>query len=363
MKTRIEKLYMYMEQEAIDVLLITLPKNVYYFTGFLTEPHERFMGLVLVRGEDPFLFLPLLDREKAQAVSSVTKIYSHSDSENAYDVLQHYLPSSISRLGLEKNHLTVKNYEALIESIPANQIIDIEELIRDMRLTKGPDEIATIKRAIWIMEESLRCTLPKITLGLTEMDIVAELEFQMKKLGAQGPSFSTIILAGERAGLPHGEPGKRKIKTGEVLLIDAGVFVDGYASDLTRTFAIGELNDGLKDIYDTVLQANLRAIEAVRPHASIASVDLAARAVIEKRGYGEYFINRVGHGIGLEIHEFPSIHSKASGELREGMVFTIEPGIYNPRVGGVRIEDDVLVTKDGVEVLTTFPKEILTIEV
>ncbi len=362
MKARIEKLHAYMEQEAIEVLLITHPKNVYYFTGFLTEPHERFMALVLIRGEDPFLFVPLLDSEKARAASSINRIYAHSDSENAYEVLQRLLPSSVTRLGLEKSHLTAKSYEAVAEAVPANDILDIEDLLRDMRVTKSPDEIASIKRAIWVMEESLRRTLPAIAVGLTELDIVAELEFQMRKLGSQGPSFSTIVLAGEKAGHPHGEPGDRKIQAGEFLLIDAGVYVDGYVSDLTRTFAIGEVNEELKDIYDTVLQANLRGIEAVRPHAPIASVDIAARAVIENRGYGEYFVNRVGHGIGLEIHEYPSVHNKAPGELREGMVFTIEPGIYNPRVAGVRIEDNVLVTKDGVEVLTTFPKELQIIE-
>lgn len=350
-----------MEKEAIDAVLITLPKNVYYFSGFLTEPHERFMGLVLIRGEEPFLFLPLLDSEKAQAVSSVTKIYSHRDSENPYEVLQRYLPASISRLGLEKGHLTATSYEAILATVPVKEILDIETQLRDMRMTKSPDEIATIKQAIWVVEESLRRTLPKITVGITELDVVAELEFQTKKLGAQGPSFSTIVLGGQRTGLPHGDPTERPIQGGELLLIDAGVFVSGYVSDLTRTFAVGKINHVLEDMYDTVLQANLQAIETVRPHTPIASVDLAARDIIENKGYGEYFINRVGHGIGLEIHEYPSVHSKAQGVLQEGMVFTIEPGIYNPCIGGVRIEDDVLVTENGVEVLTTFPKELLTL--
>ncbi|ERM15985.1 M24 family metallopeptidase [Brevibacillus laterosporus] len=362
MKSRTEHLYLYMEKEAIDVLLITLPKNVYYFTGFLTEPHERFMALVLIKDEDPFLFLPLIDSEKAQAVSSVTRIYSHRDSENPYEILQRYLPTSIMRLGLEKSHLSAVSYEAIRATIHATETLDIEILLRDMRMTKSPDEIATIKQAIWVIEESLRRTLPKISVGSTELDIVAELEFQTKKLGAQGPSFSTIVLGGQRTGLPHGEPTKRAIQEGELLLIDAGVFVGGYVSDLTRTFAVGKINHVLTDMYDTVLRANLRAIETVRPSVPIANVDLAAREIIENKGYGEYFINRVGHGIGLEIHEYPSVHSNAQGTLQEGMVFTIEPGIYNPRLGGVRIEDDVLVTASGAEVLTTFPKELITLE-
>ncbi|MDP5276498.1 M24 family metallopeptidase [Chengkuizengella axinellae] len=363
MNNRIEKLYDYMDQNSVDVLLITQPQNVYYFTGFLTDPHERFMGFVLVKGEDPFLFVPLLDAENAESVSSVGKIYSHDDAENAYEVLQRYLPSSIQCFGLEKNHLTVKNYESILAVAGADEIHEIDELLQDMRISKSQGEITKIKKAIDITEEALRLTLPKIKLNITEMEIVAELEYQIKKLGAEGPSFSSLVLAGEKAGHPHGNPGDRKIKTGEFLLIDFGVVLDGYVSDLTRTFAIGEVNDQLKDIYDTVLQANLQAIEVVKPGTSIANVDLTARAVIENKGYGQYFINRVGHGFGMEIHEHPSVHSKASGLLREGMTFTIEPGIYNPKLAGVRIEDNVVVTKDGVDVLSTFPKELQMLDV
>ncbi|NBI27786.1 M24 family metallopeptidase [Chengkuizengella marina] len=363
MDIRIKKLVDYMELQSIDVLLITQPKNVYYFTGFLTDPHERFMGLVLVKGKDPFLFLPLLDAENAETISSVKKIYSHDDAENAYEVLQRYLPSNISTLGLEKNHLTVKSYEAVVDIANASEIHEIDELIQEMRLSKSQEEISKIKKAIEITEEALRLTLPKIKLNITEMEVVAELEYQIKKLGAQGPSFSSIVLAGEKAGHPHGHPGNRKIKTGEFLLIDFGVILDGYVSDLTRTFAIGQINDQLKDIYDAVLQANLQAITSVKPDKPIANVDISAREVIKSRGYGQYFINRVGHGFGMEIHEHPSVHSKAEGLLREGMTFTIEPGIYNPKLAGVRIEDNVVVTKDGVNVLSSFPKELQSLEV
>ncbi|MFI8713412.1 M24 family metallopeptidase [Brevibacillus brevis] len=358
MQERLEKLHAYMESRKLDALLITHPKNVYYFTGFLTEPHERFMGLVLVRGESPFLFVPLLDADKAREACPAIMIYTHDDSQDALSVLGHLLPTSLSHIGVEKNHLTAKTYEALVSIVNATEAVDVGDLLCSIRVAKDASEIATIKRAIWVMEESLRRTLPLISKGMTELDVVAELEYQMKKLKAQGPSFSTIVLAGEKAALPHGDPGDRVIQAGEVLLIDAGVYVDGYVSDLTRTFAVGQLGAELLDMYDTVLQANRAGIQAVRPGAPIADVDLAARAVIADRGYGEFFINRVGHGIGLELHEAPYVHSQAAGELIPGMVFTIEPGIYNTRIGGIRIEDNVLVTKEGVEVLTSFPKEL-----
>ncbi|MGD8191487.1 M24 family metallopeptidase [Brevibacillus ginsengisoli] len=362
MLDRRKRLNTYMESKGLDAVLITHPKNVYYLTGFYTDPHERFMALVLVKGEEPFLFIPQLDRDKAVESSQVTQIHTYGDEEDSYEVLKGLMPTTIQQIGLELGHVTARSYRAIVAALDAKSVVDVEEPIRHMRQVKNEDELTSIRRAIWVMEEALRLTLPKVKKGITERDIVAELEYQTKKLGADGPSFSTIVLSGKKAGMPHGQSGDHVIQNGEVLLIDAGVFVNGYASDLTRTFAVGQLNDVLTDMYNTVLEANLRGIEAVRPHALISQVDRAARSVIEMKGYGDYFINRVGHGIGLEIHEYPSVHGRAPGELVEGMVFTIEPGIYNTQIGGVRIEDDVLVTQEGVEVLTTFPKELITLE-
>ncbi|WP_442602201.1 M24 family metallopeptidase [Paenibacillus sp. KN14-4R] len=361
MNSRIQNLYNFMERQSLDVLLVTMPKHVYYLTGFFTDPHERFLGLILVKGQDPFLLVPALDLEKAQQVSSVSTIYAHTDTQNPYAVLKGYLPSSIANFGVEKSHLTVANYEALNTHVGAKAWVDIEQPLREMRVIKTPEEIVTMKHAIRVVEDVLRAGVAKVRVGATEIEIVAELEYQMRKLGAQGPSFSTMVLAGEKSGLPHGEPGTRKIQDGELLLMDLGVFVDGYASDITRTFAVGDLSAKNKEMYDIVLQANLRGIEAVRPNVTFASIDYAARKSIIDRGYGDYFITRLGHGLGLEIHEYPSMHGENQDKAREGMVFTIEPGLYIPSVGGVRIEDDVLVTADGVEVLTSFPKELMVI--
>jgi Xaa-Pro dipeptidase len=161
--------------------------------------------------------------------------------------------------------------------------------------------------------------------------------------------------------MPHGATGTRKVGRGELLLLDLGVYASGYMSDITRTFAVGEISDSLKSVYDTVLQANLRGIEAVRPGVRMSDVDQAARRYIVDQGYGAYFTHRLGHGLGLEIHEYPSVHGRNPDLLREGMVMTIEPGIYLTGLGGVRIEDDIVVTSTGVEVLTTFPKELTVI--
>ncbi len=359
--SRISQLYAYMEANQLDAIFVTLPKHVYYVTDFNSDPHERFMGLVLVRGEEPVLIVPALDKEAAQAATGMDKILTHTDTQNPYEILKNTLPASLRRIGVEKSHVTLNRFEAMKEVLPQAEYIDIDALLKEMRLQKSPDEITRIKRAIQVVEDVLRAGLQKVRVGVSEAEIVAELEYQMKKLGAEGPSFSTMVLAGEKSALPHGKPGERTIQAGELLLFDLGVAVDGYVSDITRTFAVGEISDKLKEIYETVLAGNMAAIEAVRPQVTLASIDRAAREVIAARGYGEYFIHRLGHGMGMDVHEYPSVHGENQDLLRAGMVFTIEPGVYIPGLGGVRIEDDVLVTESGVEVLTTFPKQLTVI--
>ncbi|WP_019119978.1 M24 family metallopeptidase [Brevibacillus massiliensis] len=358
---RILTLQSWMEQNGLDAAVVTDPRHVYYLTGFLTDPHERFLGLVIPGEGEPVLIVPALEREAAAAVSSVQKIMTHTDTQDPYAVLKQALPDRLKRLGVEKNQLTVKRFEAIAAAVGADAYIDVEAPLQAMRLKKSPDEVQRIKRAIEVIEEVLRRGLQKVKAGVSELEIVAELEYQMKMLGADGPSFITTVLAGEKAALPHGNPGERKIRQGELLLFDLGVYVDGYASDISRTFAVGDVDDRQKAIYDAVLAANLAAIEATRPGVTLASLDQAARDVITERGYGEYFIHRLGHGLGIDVHEYPSVHGENQELTSAGMVFTIEPGIYLPGVGGVRIEDDVLVTDEGVEVLTRFPKELTVI--
>lgn len=360
MNDRIRKLNEYMEQQDLDAILITFPKHVHYLTGYMSDPHERFLGLIMPKQEEPFLFVPALDEEAASKASQLRRIYTHTDTDNPYQVLKGYLPSSVKRIGIEKSHMTLQRYEALSETIAAEKFFDVESPFREMRAVKSEAEIASIRKTANIVEEVLKQSLQHVKAGVTEMEIAAEIEYCMKKAGVS-PSFTTTILSGEKSAMPHGETGDRKIKNGELLLFDMGVASDGYMSDITRTFAVGHIDDKLKDVYETVLQANLQSIAAIRPNAVIADLDRIARDHIASKGYGPYFTHRLGHGLGIEIHEYPSIHGNNRDVLREGMVFTIEPGIYLPGTGGVRIEDDVLVTADGVEVLTRFPKELTII--
>ena len=358
---RIANLRAFVQQQQLDAALITTPKHVYYLTGFYSDPHERFMGLVIPAEGEPTLIVPALDREAAAAVSHVKQIDTHTDVQDPYEVLKRALPAEVKQFGLEKGHMTVARFEAVSEAVGASRYVDVDQPLREMRLIKSEDEIARMKHAIRLVEDALREALKKVKPGVAEKEIVAELEFQMKRLGADGPSFDTMVLAGEKSALPHGNPGDRQIGEGELLLFDIGVEADGYVSDITRTFAVGQINEQLKDIYETVLEANKAAIAAVRPGVTFAHLDKTARDVIAAKGYGEYFVHRLGHGLGMEVHEYPSIHSENQDVLRPGMVFTIEPGVYVPGVGGVRIEDNVLVTEDGVEVLTSFPKELTVI--
>lgn len=350
-----------MEQEGHDVLLITDPKHVYYLTGFACDPHERFLGLVIRQDADPTLIVPALDADKAAFASSVKNIVTHTDTDNPYDVLKPCLPARLNQLAFEKNHISVAQFEALALALDAKHYADAGPILQDLRVIKSPEEVERLLEAIRVIEAVLTEGVSRVRPGITELDVVAELEYLMKKKGAERPSFDTMVLAGERAALPHGVPGNRAIREGELLLFDLGVYVNGYASDITRTFAVGEVNEESRRIYDTVLAANEAAIAAVKPSVTFGSLDRTARQAIEERGYGPYFTHRLGHGLGLDVHEYPSVHGRNEDVLKPGMVFTIEPGVYVPNVAGVRIEDDVIVTEDGVRVLTSYPKELRVI--
>ncbi|HWO55568.1 MAG TPA: Xaa-Pro peptidase family protein [Paenibacillus cookii] len=362
MSSRIEQLEQSMNEKGWDSLLVTDPKHVYYLTGFASDPHERFLGLLLVRGEEPTLIVPALDAEAANAASTVKNIVTHSDTDNPYALLQRLFKGSIGTLGIEKEQLTVARYEELSAAVSAKQYADIGPLLRSMRVNKSPEEIKRMKHAMELIEEVLRQGLKSVKTGVTEIEIVAELEYLMKKLGAQGPSFETMVLSGPKTALPHGTPGDRKIQHGDLLMFDMGVYADGYASDITRTFAVGDISPELKKIYNAVLEANLQGIQAIKPGVTLASVDKAARDAIENAGYGPYFLHRLGHGLGMDVHEYPSVHGNNADLVQPGMVFTVEPGVYVAGLGGVRIEDDIFVTDNGVEVLTSYPKELTILE-
>ncbi len=359
--TRLNKLKTYLKEEKIDLAMITYPPNVFYYTGFNTDPHERFLSLMIDTKEDKeYFFVPELDAEIAKQDSIIQNIIPISDAVNPFDLVKKEINGPIKSLAIEKNAVTVARLEGLNEIFKTPSLFDIQAQIDAQRMKKSANEIKKSQTAIKIIEEVLEAGLKKIKVGMTEAEVTAELEFLMRKFGADGPSFTTIVLSGPKSALPHGSPDERKIEAGDFLLIDMGVIKDGYVSDITRTFVLGEASEKQKEIYDIVLKSNQAGIRAVKVGAQMKEFDLAARQVIHEAGYGDYFHNRVGHGLGIEVHEAPSVHAENQDHAETGLLFTIEPGIYIPGFGGVRIEDNVYINEQGdVQVLTTFPKDQL----
>ncbi|WP_411842804.1 M24 family metallopeptidase [Salinicoccus sp. HZC-1] len=362
---RMQTLRTQLTTSSIDTALIVDPTNIYYLTGFYAEPHERFMALVLdVKDHNTLLFIPALDETAAKASAHVGTIHPISDEDDPFDILNDNLPQGIGMMGIEMDHLSVARYHNLRRIMPTTQYEDVRPLIDQQRIIKTSDEIDQLKDAVNIIEQVLEEGTAGIHQGMTESGLVAELEYLMKKHGALGPSFSTMVLSGAKSALPHGIPGDKVLREEDFLLIDFGVITkERYCSDITRTFIIGRASEKQKEIYDIVKASTRAGVDAVEAGAPLKNFDIAARKVIEDHGYGQYFNNRIGHGLGMEVHEAPSIHMENEAIAQKGMVFTIEPGIYIPGYGGVRIEEEVHIDENGkVELLTSFPRDLKVLE-
>ncbi|MBB3108321.1 Xaa-Pro dipeptidase [Paenibacillus phyllosphaerae] len=359
-RTRREQLLTAFTEQGIGAGLITSPTNVAYLTGFMCNPHERFMGLLLnADSKEAVLFVPLLDQDAAVEAGFEGEIVPISDTQDAYAILGGRLSASLGTFGVEKHALSMIQGETLGLLLPNTDFEDLETAILGLRLYKSDEEIVKVRHAIDIIERVVDYAAVHAKVGMSEIDLTAELEYQMRKLGADRPAFESIVLTGTRSALPHGKPGAAKLTHGDYLLIDIGVQADGYCSDITRTFVIGEATKEQERIYETVLAANMAGIAQAEAGVTLASLDAAAREVIVEAGYGSYFTHRVGHGFGMDVHESPSLHGNNQELVRNGLLFTIEPGIYVPEIGGVRIEDDVYIRSDGkAEVLTSYPKTL-----
>ncbi|GIM44691.1 Xaa-Pro dipeptidase [Collibacillus ludicampi] len=357
---RRNRLQDWMKREGLDLAIVTHPANVFYLTGFYCNPHERFLGIVVPAKGESTLIVPALEKEAATAKSQMN-VDSHSDTEMAADVLHTVIERTYANpqtVGIEKASMSVARYEEISARV-GGSYQDIEPALLQMRQCKDETEVSIMRKAAKLADLAVEAAVSAIEVGKTEVEIVQAIEAAIKAHGGERAAFETIVLSGEKSALPHGVPGTRKIASGDIVLVDLGVVVEGYCSDITRTFVVGEASPEQRAIYDTVLQANEAAIAAVKPGIAASEIDRAARDVIARSGYAEYFIHRVGHGLGIDVHEFPSLHGANTTPLVTGMTFTIEPGIYLPGTGGVRIEDDVLVVDGGVEVLTKFPKELM----
>ncbi|WP_075982558.1 M24 family metallopeptidase [Bacillus massilinigeriensis] len=365
MKLQLQNISEWMKKKDIDVCFVTSPENVFYLSGFLSDPHERLLALAVFKDKEPFLVVPSMEKEEARNSGWDYEIIGYNDIENPWDMINQSINKrgqSIQKAAIEKQHLNVERYEELLHLFMNATFVSAEEELQKLRMVKNEKELSTIKEACALADYAVEVGCQELAEGKTELEIIAAIEFALKKKGVTQMSFATMVLTGANAASPHGTPGLTKIKKGDLVLFDLGVVVDGYCSDITRTVAFGDISEKQKEIYDTVLKAQLAAIEAAKPGITCSAVDLTARKLIADAGYGEYFPHRLGHGLGISIHEYPSVTETNPLLLEKGMVFTIEPGIYVPTVAGVRIEDDVYVTENGVEVLTKFPKELQIIK-
>ncbi len=344
-----------------DAIALVPGANQKYFTGFDFHTSERPTIALWVDGDLSFI-IPRLEVPQLNARHDVeVRTFIWTDEEGYEGAFR----QAVETLGLQGKTIgvddrTMRLFEwagfAQADAGIRSHPVGLDLLL--IRSQKDSAEIAAMRQAITISEQALNNILPRIQPGMTERDIASMLDNELLALGTQGFAFRALVQTGPNSALPHGGTTDRQLQEGEFLLIDYGGMYQQYPADITRTFCVGQPSAEMQKIYDTVLAANQAAIRAAGPGVTCGAVDKAARDVITAAGYGEYFIHRTGHGLGLEVHELPQMAGGVEQPLLPGMVFTVEPGIYIPGVGGVRIEDNVAITQDGVEVLTSFPYQL-----
>lgn len=359
---KVKELRSWMEKNGVDLAYISDPSHIGYFSGFESNPMERILALFIPLEKDPFLFAPGLEVEDAKASTWEYDVIGYLDSEDPWKIIVEEIKKRYGapkKLALEKGQLVLDRYQKLVDAFGGTDFsADLTPMIQQLQLYKTEEECQRLIEAGSTADLAFEIGFKLVKPGITEEEIVAEIEYELKKQGIKQMSFPTEVLAGPNAASPHGSPGKNTVKENELVLFDLGTIVNGYCSDATRTVACGKPTDHRKKIFDIVYESQMKAQAAIKPGITAAELDKIARDVIEGYGYGEYFNHRLGHGIGTTIHEFPSIVEGNDMVIKEGMCFSIEPGIYLPNDVGVRIEDCVYVTKDGCIPFTKTPKEL-----
>lgn len=358
----IKALQQWLIDHNVDVAYISDFKDVQYFTTFGSDPIERVLGLFVFADSEPFLFTPALEVKAAEKTAWNYPVYGYLDHEDAFSIIAKHIKDRIKtpkRFAVVKNNLPLIRFEAIKQQFPnADFSTDLTSFIQHEKLFKTDEEIALLKKAGDFADKCFEIGFNALSTSKTEQDIVAIIEYEMKKQGIMHMSFDTIVQTGKNAADPHGAAKPDKIVPNALTLFDLGVDYHGYMSDASRTVAFGQIDAKQKEIYDVCLEAQLTAQNAAKPGMLASELDHIARNVIEKAGFGQYFIHRLGHGLGQSDHEFPSIMAGNDMELQPGMCFSIEPGIYIPNFAGVRIEDCVYVTNDGVKPFTHTDKAL-----
>jgi Xaa-Pro aminopeptidase len=354
----IKALFCEVDSAAFDAAIITSPENRYYLSGFNSH-----MGYIFAARGNIYNLVDFRYYEAAAKNANVCEVILMDNLENT---LQNLIRKHNIKGVLIEKELKVSQKERLEEifsSLNVKSLCDgkLDSILQNMRAIKSYDEIERIKSSQKLTEDAFKHVLNNISAGMTEKQIALDLEFFMKRNGAKSVAFDLIVVSGENTSLPHGEPGDKKIQSGELLTMDIGANLDGYNSDMTRTVAVRSVSDKQRRVYEIVLQAQLEGIKSIKAGIKAGDADDAARSVIAKEGYGACFGHSTGHGVGLCIHENPRLAQGNQTVLESGMVITVEPGIYLKGEFGVRIEDMVLVTESGCENLTNITKDLLII--
>jgi Xaa-Pro aminopeptidase len=351
---RRRKLVRELKQRNLECLLVTRPANWYYLSGFTGDS-----GVLVVASNTTTLITD--GRFTTQARQESPGIHLELQKGSLYTSVGEFLKQrSIRRVGCDPEQWTVAQWKTLQKSSGAKcKLVEARGLVEEQRTKKDAQELAVMRKAAILAGEVLESALKLLQPGVREMEIAAEIEYQMKRKGATGPSFETIVAFGNRSALPHARPTSKRLRKNELVVLDLGVILGHYCSDITRTVHVGRASRRIRAWYRAVQDANQAATEAVSKGVTCGDVDTAAREVLKKNGLDTYFVHSTGHGLGLEVHEAPRVARGQSIRLEAGNVITIEPGVYVEGVGGIRIEDDVAVGVQGREVLTRITRDLI----
>lgn len=355
MTERVNRLRGLLASKGVDAFLITRPENRLYLTGFTGTS-----GAVVVTRNEILLITDFRYDEQAKAEAPLCRVVMAAGPlVEALSGLNGDL--SLNSLGCEGDFITHLQFCELRDKLPGSAVVPLSGLVEELRAVKDHVEINKISDAVRLSDQAFRHILQFIRVGVSEMDLALEIEFFIRKNGSEGMAFQQITASGYRSAMPHGTASTKLLAEGDLLTMDFGAMLSGYCSDITRTVAVGRADRKMEEIYSIVLEAQMAGIAAIRQGIPASEVDRASREVIGSYGYGENFGHSTGHGLGLQIHENPRLSSRDGTELKKGMVVTVEPGIYLPGWGGVRIEDTVVVEENGCRVLTSSEKERLMV--
>ena len=362
-QSRLDTLNASLQSAGLDAVILNPGPTLTHLTGLRFHLMERPVVLMFVKDQDPAIVLPELELQKVASLPYELQVFAYPENPSEWDGVFRRAARSLhldgKKIGVEPRQLRLLEFRYVQAGAPEADYPDASEVLSALRLRKDQAEVEAMRRAVQIAQDALEATIPSIKTGMTEKELSSELVMQLLRHGSEPElPFAPIVSGGPNSANPHASPTERKLQTGDLLVVDWGAAYDGYISDLTRTFALGEVDEEYQKIHRIVQEANAAGRAAAQPGVACASVDKAARDVIDSAGYGQYFTHRTGHGIGMEGHEEPYMRGDNMQLLQPGMAFTVEPGIYLPDRNGVRIEDNVVIMETGADILSDMPREI-----